>query len=196
MPDSLFHRKPDAKATAVLTPHQMIEKETAHLKNRTTARYGDRPKRRLSVWMTVLVLGGLLGLYLLDPILHAWYRYDAIHAYTYLHNFGSGNEATELATCGMFRPDEIVQINRGTLTDKDDYATPQDAAKTARAVLNYVASVKALHNGNYEQLNWLGRLRYDIFVRSGLNPPIAWDVLDPGVPSDDTPAPAPQQQQP
>ena len=190
MAQSLFQRKVEANP-AGLTPHELIEHEVAHLKKRGTARHGDKPHRSFALGTTLFILCAVLGLYILDPIMHAWYRYDAIHAYTYLHNFGVGKEADELATSGLFRPEEIVQLDRNLETDKDDYATPQDAAKTARTILHYMASVKALHAGRYEQLDWFERFRYDIFIRAGLMPPTAWDFLDPDVPNDVAPAPPP-----
>ncbi|HEX4141008.1 MAG TPA: hypothetical protein VHY09_11715 [Candidatus Methylacidiphilales bacterium] len=181
MSESLFQRKLESKPAATTTPHALIEKEIEHLKKRKTARYGDKPRQRASMWAFGIVMCALVGLYIMDPVLHAWYKGEAVHTYTYLHNFGTGKEADELATSGILRPEEIVTLNRGTATDKDYYATPQDAARAARTIINFMASVKALHYGRYEDLSFLGRVRYDLFIRTGLTPPTAWDFLDPGV---------------
>ena len=189
MAESLFHRKAEAKPASTRTPHELIQKEVAHLRKRATARHGDKPRRKFAIAATLTVVCLLLGLFFMDPILHAWYRYDAIHAYTYLHYFGGGKEANELATSGILRPDEVHQLNLSPETYKDDFATPRAAAQNARAIIDYMASVRALHSGRYEDLHWLGRLRYDIFVRIGLMPPASWDFLDPDIPSDAAPAP-------
>jgi hypothetical protein len=44
-----------------------------------------------------------------------------------------------------------------------------------------MASVRKLRDGKYEKLDFLGTLRYDLFIRNGLNTPTAWDSLDPVV---------------
>lgn len=182
MGESIFQRKSDtASAPAPLTPRELIDKEIEHLKKRKMARYGDKPVRRASIWLAVVVVGGLIWLYIMDPVMHAWYKYDAAHAYRYLHNYGGGNELTELATSGILSPEEIHELNRSTNTDKDYYSTPLAGAKAARAIVDYMASVRQLHAGAYGNLDTLGRVRYTLFVRYGIIPPTKWNFLDPGI---------------
>jgi hypothetical protein len=180
MADSLFRRHREAK-TGSTTPQELIEKEVAHLKKGTTARYGNKPRRNLSVWLAGLFVCALILLYIMDPLLHAWYKGEAVHAYVYLHNAGTGTEANELAGSGILRPEEVAQLNRSLRNYRDYYSTPQDAARTARWITSYMASVKTLHAGAYDNLNPLQRLRYELFMRTGLVPPISWDFLDPDV---------------
>lgn len=182
MSDSLFRRNPIETAPGPATPQELIEKEVAHLKKkRGTARYGDKPVRRASIWGLVIVMCGIVWLYIMDPVLHAWYKGEAIHTYTYLHNFGTSEQATELATSGILRPEEIVELNRSQKTDKDYYATPRDALQTAHTIILYMNSVRKLHDGKYEKLDFIGTIRYDLFLRNGLPTPTAWDGLDPAV---------------
>jgi hypothetical protein len=158
----------------------LIEHEIKHLKNRTSVRYGTRERARSSsLWLLGLAICALVGLYLLDPLQHAVYKYQAIHAYGYLHAFGGGREAAELASSGILRPEEVTYLNQGLETYKDSYATPAAAAQTARSIVNYMAEVKLLHAGRWEKLDLLERVRYDLFVRPGLPMPIAWSFLDP-----------------
>ncbi len=194
MGDSLFQRKPAANSSTPPTPHELIQKEVAHLKKRSTARLGDKPARTVSLWVLVVIGLGLLWLYAQDPILHAWYKDDAIKAYAYLHNHGTGKDADQLAGCGIMRPEEVVQLNQSLDPSATTYATPKDAAEVAQTVLAYVSSVKMLHTGHYESLDPVGRVRYTLFIRPGIPLPVAWDFLDPSVPDNVTPAPQPQPQ--
>jgi hypothetical protein len=180
MSSSLFQRRP-VETAGPATPHELIEKEVAHLKKGKTARYGDKPVRRASIWAFALVICALIGLYIMDPVLHAWYKSEAIHTYTYLHNFGTSEQAAELASSGILRPEEIVELDRSQLTYKEDYNTPRDALQASHTIIQYMASVRKLRDGKYEKLDFLGTLRYDLFIRNGLNTPTAWDSLDPVV---------------
>ena len=176
---SLFQRNTETKPTPV-TPHDLIEHEIKHLKNRGSVRYGDKGRRReTSLWVLGLAVCALVGLYLLDPFAHAVYKYQAIRVYSYLHAFGGGREAAELAGTGILRPEEIAYLNQGLETYKDSYATPAAAAQAARTIISYMAAVKLLHAGRVEDLGLFERLRYDLFIRPGLPLPIAWNFLDP-----------------
>jgi len=180
MGDSLFQRKPPAKKAAT-SPYDLIAGEIEHLKNRPLARYGTQPRRRMSLWLVTVAGCALAWLYLMDPILHSWYRGEAISDYLYLHNYGTGKDADELAASGILRPDEIVTLNRQHGSYQDSYATPQAAARQAQTIIAYVASVRQLHAGAYGNLDTLGRVRYSLFIRPGLYVPTSWDWLDPHI---------------
>ena len=64
---------------------------------------------------------------------------------------------------------------------QDYYSTPQAAASEAVTIVNYLNSVKLLHASRYEQLDPLGRMRYLLFIRTGLFLPTSWSFLDPSV---------------
>jgi hypothetical protein len=179
MAQSLFQRKPEGPS-APPTPHELIEREIGHLKKKKLARYGDNP-RKMSLWLLVAVACALVWLYIQDPVEHAWYKGEAIKAYLYLHNYGAGKEADELAASGILQPEEITQLNQRHDSFQDYYPTPQAAARSALTIVSYMASVKELHAGRYENLDPLGRLRYALFVRFGIVPPTDWPFLDPGV---------------
>jgi len=181
MSQSLFQRHRVATAPAPLTPRELIEKEVAHLKKGKTARYGDKPVRRASMWTFVGVISVLIWLYIMDPVIHAWYKSEAIRTYVYLHYFGTSEQATELAASGILRPEEIVELDRSQQSYKDDFASLREAEETAHKIIHYMDSVRRLHAGKYESLDFIGMVRYDLFIRNGLDTPTQWDGIDPVV---------------
>ena len=42
-----------------------------------------------------------------------------------------------------------------------------------------MTNVQLLHAGKYQQLDPVGRMRYLIFIRTGIVLPTQWDFLDP-----------------
>jgi hypothetical protein len=123
----------------------------------------------------------LAWLYLMDPVIHAWYKGEGIRTYLYLHNYGTGTLSTELATSGLFTPDEIQTLDRRQGSFQDYYASPQAANDQAEAIVNYTAHVRDLHAGKYQGLDPVGRMRYLLFIRTGLVLPTDWSVLDPSI---------------
>jgi len=180
MGESLFQRKATDRPEPP-TPYELIEPEIVHLKKGYSVRYGDRGQRKPPLWVMVLGLCGLLWLYLMDPIEHSWYKSEAVKAYLYLHNYGAGKEADQLAGSGILTPDEINLLNEQHGSYQDYYATPQAASNEALTIVNYLDSVKLLHAGRYQQLDPLGRMRYLLFIRTGLYLPTSWSALDPAV---------------
>jgi hypothetical protein len=180
MAESLFQRKAPAKREPA-SPYDLIEGEIVHLKKGVSVRYGTQPQKRTPLWMVVLGFCGLIYLYLLDPIEHAWYKSEAIKAYLYLHSYGAGKEADQLAGSGILSTDEVNLLNQQHGSYQDYYATPQAAASEATTIVTYLTSVKLLHAGRYEDLDPLGRMRYLFFIRTGLFLPTSWDFLDPAV---------------
>lgn len=180
MAESLFQRKSDTKP-AHTSPLELIEREIEHLKKRTSVRYGANSPRKMSIWLLVLTGCALVGLYILDPIEHAWYKYDATKAYLYLHNYGASRDATMLAASGILRPDEIHQLDQRQGSYQDTYATPKAAAANAQDIVAYMRDVKQLHAGAFQNLDTIGRLRYNLFIRPGIFLPTSWDFLDPGI---------------
>ena len=181
MSTSLFQRRQVETATQPPTPHELIHKEVAHLKKGKSSRYGDKPVRRASTWALVSVICAVIWLYVMDPVLHAWYKGDAIRTYVYLHYFGTNEQAAELASTGILRPDEIVELDRNLETYKEDFASLRDAEISAKKIIQYMNSVKKLHAGKYEKLDFIGTVRYDLFIRNGIETPTEWNSLDPVV---------------
>jgi hypothetical protein len=180
MAQSLFQRKvaPDHEPP---TPYDLIEPEIVHLKKGYSVRYGPKPRKKAPLWVVVLGFGGLAWLYLMDPLEHAWYKEEAVKAYHYLHSYGAGKKADELAASGILSPVEVARLNQQSGSYQDSYATPRDAANEAATIVTYMNSVRLLHAGRYEQLDPLGRMRYLLFIRTGLFLPTSWDFLDPAV---------------
>jgi hypothetical protein len=178
---SIFSREPNEKKPLDPFAHERIEKEIDHLKKRKPVRDARAQSRRLGVWVTVLGILGLLGLFFMDPVVHSWERGDAIHAYLYLHNFGKEEKAQAIAASGIFTTSELDILNHRQGSFQDYFATPAAAAATADTVAAYMKGVANLHAQRYDRLDLLGKIRYQLFVRWGLDPPTDWDVINPSV---------------
>jgi hypothetical protein len=117
----------------------------------------------------------------MDPILHAWYKGEAIRAYLYLHNYAAGPQAEELAVTQILSPEEVDTLNHRHGSFQDYYASPGAANRAAQTIINYMTALHLLHAGKYPQLDLVGKMRYFLFMRTGLIPPMAWSFLDPSV---------------
>jgi hypothetical protein len=179
MAKSLFHKKNPEKPSP--TPHELIEPEVAHLTKGQSVRHGPRAKPKTPPWFFILAFCGLAWLYLIDPFLHAWYKGEAVRAYLYLHNYGSGPLADQLIATQIFSPDEIDILNHRHGAFQDYYVSPLAANHKAQTIINYMTAVHLLHAGKYQQLNLVGRMRYLLFIRTGIPLPTEWDFLDPSV---------------
>jgi hypothetical protein len=177
--ESLF-RKNTPKGSSP-TPYELIEPEIVHLKKGYSIRYGSRPPRKAPVWVLILAFCGLAWLYLMDPLLHAWYKGEAIRTYLYLHNYGGGPQADNLIATRIFSRDEVNVLNRRQGSFQDYYASPEAANRKAEAIINYMTAVHLLHAGKYQQLDPVGRMRYVLFIRTGIVLPTEWSFLDPSV---------------
>jgi hypothetical protein len=129
----------------------------------------------------VLAVLALLGLFFLDPVVFSWKRGDAIHAYLYLHNFGKEEKAQAIAASGILTASEIDILNHRQGTFQDYFPTPASAADCADSIVAYLKSVADLHARRYDRLDVLGKIRYQLFVRWGLDPPTQWDMINPSV---------------
>jgi hypothetical protein len=181
MEKSLFQNdSPEDKRTP--TPMELIEKEVVHLKKGSSVRHGAKGASGSKPWIAMLALLGLAWLYLMDPILHAWYKGEAIHAYLYLHSFDAGPTAANLLASHILSEEDIETLNRrNDPSVRDYYKSPDVAVQRATVIIEYMAKVKLLHEGDYKTLDPVGRMRCVLFVRSGLVLPTDWSFLDPSV---------------
>lgn len=163
------------------TPYERLEPEIAHLKKGSSVRHGPNAKKRFSPWLVLLLLGTLIWFYIMDPVIHAWYRGEAVRTYLYLHNYGAGPLADELAATGLFTSDEIHTLGNRQGAFQDYYASPQAANHQAEVIIGYMKTVHLLHQGVYDQLDPINRLRYNLFIRPGIPLPTSWSFLDPSV---------------
>jgi len=76
MEKSLFRR--NLPKDPAPTPYELIEPEIVHLKKGYSIRYGPKGKKGPSPWVVGIAFCGLAWLYLMDPIIHAWYKGEAI----------------------------------------------------------------------------------------------------------------------
>jgi hypothetical protein len=179
MEKSLFHKKKAENPSP--TPYELIEPEIVHLKKGYSIRHGPRAKPKTPPWLLILAICALGWLYLMDPFLHAWYKGEAIRTYLYLHNYGAGLLADSLVASQIFSPDEVTALNRRQGSFQDYYTSPEAANREAEAIIKYMTALHLLHAGKYQQLNPVGRMRYLLFIRTGIVPPTEWSFLDPSV---------------
>lgn len=163
------------------TPYELIEPEIVHLKKGYSIRHGPKAKKHTAPWLVILALCVLTWLYLMDPILHAWYKGEAIRTYLYLHNYDSGPLADSLLASQIFTPEEVNTLNSRQGSFQDYYSSPIAAENQAGVIINYMTNVRLLHAGKYETLDPIGRMRYAIFIYPGLVLPTQWSILDPSV---------------
>jgi hypothetical protein len=160
-------------------PYELIGPEIEHLRQATDVRHGPKAKGRTTPWTIVLGLCVVAGLYVMDPIMRAWYKGEAIQTYLYLHNYGSTEQADHLLTAQLLSPEEVVVLNHRQGSFQDYYPSPQAAEAQAETITKYMADTRLLHAGKYQQLGPIGRLRYLLFVRWGIYLPDDWQFLDP-----------------
>jgi len=178
---SLFDKnKPDGRRAR--TPEELIEKEVRHLRKGQSTRHHNLSPSRTATWLLVLVIGALIWLYVMDPITYAWYKGEGVRTYLYLHSFGSGKLEQQLLLSGIFSSDEIEALkHRQGGAYQDYYATPQDAERQAKTIITHMENVRLLHEGKYQQLHWIGKLRYALFIRLGIPVPTQWSFLNPTI---------------
>jgi hypothetical protein len=177
--ESLFRKK--IAADRPPTPQELIEPEIVHLKKGYSIRHGEKGRNKRPPWLTLLAFGGLLWLYLMDPLFHAWYKGEAIRTYLYLHNYGTGSQAGNLAASGILASDEIQVLDRRQGSFQDYYKSPGAAEEQAQTIIDYMANLHLLHAGKYQTLDPVGRMRYLLFIRTGLVLPTDWTFLDPAL---------------
>jgi len=179
MEKSLFHKKTPEGSSP--TPYELIEPEIVHLKKGYSIRHGPRAPKRAPPWLTLLAFCGLVWLYLMDPFLHAWYKGEAVRTYLYLHNYSTGPLADNLLATQIFSPDEVEVLNHRRGSFQDYYPTPAAAEREAGTIINYMTALRLLHEGKYQQLDPVGRMRYLLFIRTGIVLPTDWNFLDPSI---------------
>jgi hypothetical protein len=159
----------------------LIEKEIDHLKNRKGTRHAGEVKRAWSkLFLTVAVLG-LLWLWGMDAVFFSYNRGDAINVYLYLHNYGNDAKADAVADSGLLTPDEVKQLNARQGSFQDYFKGTAAAEAKAADLIAYMQQVDALHHDHYELLSPVNKVRYFLFMKTGLIPPIRWDVLNSSI---------------
>ncbi|MCE0484600.1 MAG: hypothetical protein LV479_10225 [Methylacidiphilales bacterium] len=175
---SLFDKDPSSERP--LTNREKIESEVAHLRKRSSVREGPGARARKSApYFITLVVCGVLWLYLMDPVLYAYHKTEAIRTYLYLHNYGSQSKIDELLATHMFTAEEIVSLDHRTGSFQEYFPSPHDAEQKADAILNYIQSVRDLHAGKYDKLDTLGKIRFVLFIKFGIPVPTVWGPLNP-----------------
>jgi hypothetical protein len=176
--ESIFSKDPSSRNPTVL---ERIGPEISHLhKGGATAREGVRSSK-VGAWIASIGLISLLALFLMDPFLYAIHKSEAIRAYLYLHNYDSTAATHSLVSTGIFSKDEIMVMNDRHGSYQSYFSSPAEAEETAATVVGFMNGLHDLHNGHYLQLDAIGKLRYLLFVRIGLNPPTTWSGLNPSV---------------
>ena len=178
MMESIFRKDPTSRAPTVL---ERIGPEISHLqKGGATAREGARTSK-IGAWIAALVLLSLLALFLMDPFLYSFNKSEAIRAYLYLHNYDSTAATDALVKSGMFSKAEVRVMSERHGAYQSYFSTPDQAEASAASIVAFMNGLHDLHNGHYEKLDTLGKLRYLLFVRNGLHPPSSWSMLNPTI---------------
>ena len=160
---------------------ELIEKEIAHLKKGRSVRQTREARGGWTRTLLSLAVLVLVGLYALDPVLFSYHRGEAIRAYLYLHNYGDDRQAEAVAATGLLKPGEVRELNRRRGSFQDYFGGTEAAEQKAAALIRYMDGVRALHEHRYDALTPLNKLRYILFVKTGLTPPIRWDVLNSSI---------------
>jgi hypothetical protein len=161
--------------------HELIEKEIVHLKKKSSTRNRDERARYTSRSLMVLAILALGWFYAMDPFLHSYYRGDAIRDYLYLHNYGSDAQAVALVKTGILSNYEAQVLGKRQGSFQDYYSTPADADKKAAEIIGYMNGVRNLHDGNYAALSLVNKVRYVVFIETGLSTPTDWEFLNPSI---------------
>jgi hypothetical protein len=161
--------------------HELIEKEIGHLKKRQGVRHTH--ESRGAGWKFLVFCAMMAGVwfYVMDPFLFSYYRGDAIHDYLYLHNYGSDRKAQELAASGLLTPYEVAQLNRREGSFQDYFNGTGPAEAKAAQLIGYMAQVQALQAGRYDSLSPVNKIRYVLFMKTGLIPPTRWRILNSSI---------------
>ena len=176
--DSLFHREPVARP---LTIYERLAPEIVHLQKRASTRHGKGKPGGLTTWLFVFAIGAALWLFFMDPFVYALKRSEAIRAYLYLHSYDSDASVQALLSTRILSENEVILLNRKAGNYQDYFSNHQDAEAEAASIVAYMNSLRTLHEGPPENLDPIGKLRYFLFIRSGLIPPTSWSGLNPSV---------------
>lgn len=160
---------------------ELIEKEIEHLKKRRGVRSAQDTERAWGKALLGLAVVALFWLYAMDPFFFSYNRGDAIRVYLYLHNYGNDAQARAVATCGLLTPSEVVQLDHRAGSFQDYFNGTGPAERKAAELEAYMDQVRALHQGRYESLSLVNKLRYFLFVKTGLIPPIRWQALNSSI---------------
>jgi hypothetical protein len=159
----------------------LIEKEIDHLKKRKSVRHAQETQRGWSKILIVTVIFGFLWLYFMDVFLFSYNRGDAIRVYLYLHNYGDDQKAKAVADSGLLTPYEVAQLNRRQGSFQDYFNGTGPAEQKANDLIAYMGQVHALHEHHYDSLSLVNKLRYGLFMETGLIPPTHWDGLNSSI---------------
>ena len=179
MASSIFGKDPSKEPVPHAFARERIEKEIAHLKKPQSTRHGPNEHNTRGIIATCVILLAIVGLYFMDPFFYSWYKGDAIQAYLYLHNCDSDQKAQALVSTGILTQEEVEILNRRHGSFQDYYSSPQDAEKMADSIISFMNGLSKLRNGPYDDLDPLGKIRYNLFCRWGLPPPSEWTALNP-----------------
>jgi hypothetical protein len=181
MAKSLFHKNSPEDSSPKPSPYDLIGHEIGHLKKGSSVRHGTNVPASMAPWVIALALCGVAWLYVMDPVIHAWDKGEAVRVYLYLHNYDPGETVDKLVASQIFSPDEVEVLNHRSGSFQDYFVSPEAANRKAEAITTYMAGVKLLHAGEYEKLDPVGKIRYTLFIHPWIFLPTRWSFLDPTV---------------
>jgi hypothetical protein len=160
---------------------ELIEKEIEHLKKRRGTRHAGEHRRTWSKCLFTGVVLGLFWLWGMDAVLFSYNRGDAISVYLYLHNYGNDAKAAAVASSGLLTRAEVKHLDARQGSFQDYFKGTADAEAKGEELIGFMQQVNDLHQGRYERLSPLNKLRYFLFIKTGLIPPIRWDVINSSI---------------
>jgi len=178
---SLFSKNPSLRPPLPPYSFERIEKEIDHLRKKGSVRNRKGESMMMARLVSSIAIGALLWLYFMDPFLYAYHKGDAIRAYLYLSHYGGAQKAQALVASEIISPSEQRTLDRRNGAYQDYFTGPAQAAQTADSIVSYMKGLSKLRTGQYDALDPIGKLRYILFVRMGLLPPVNWSSLDPAV---------------
>jgi hypothetical protein len=174
--ESIFSKDPAARTATV---YDRIGPEISHLQKGNSVRDRAEARNKKGAWAATIALFILLVLFFMDPFLFAMHKSSAIKAYIYLHNYGSSSSTQAMAASRMFSADELQTMNNRHGSFQSFFASPADAQEAATSAVDFMNKAHNLRYGDYDTLDPIGKLRYMLFIRIGLYPPIVWQGLNP-----------------
>jgi hypothetical protein len=175
--ESIFRKVPTPRAPTV---YDRIGPEIKHLLKGASVR-DAHSRSRAGAWAASIAVAILLWLFFMDPFLYSFHKSAAMRAYVYLHNYNSASATDGLIASGMFTKDEILTLNERHGSFQSYFSSPTDAEQGAANAVAFMNGLHALHFGQYAQLDPIGKIRYLLFVRMGIYPPMVWSGLNPAV---------------
>ncbi|MEM1058424.1 MAG: hypothetical protein AAGK14_04180 [Verrucomicrobiota bacterium] len=174
--NSVFEKARQANAVELFT-YEGIQNE---VKNSARTKVKPNPLYTLVRVTGVVLFGTLLALFFLDPFIYPIQKTKAMRSIVYLNLYGDPADVQRLAASSLLDDQDVEAL----MVKDGDYRAffpggTAEAREVGASALAYMEEVKAMHEGNVDALTIYNRIRYYLFVPTGLRPPKYWTSLNP-----------------